>query len=51
MDLVNVVRCSNMSQIDTWELSLVGKMISLNALRGTEWTVYQFFTVLTRICE
>ena len=51
MDHVNMLCCSNMSQIDTRKLWLLGKMLSLDALRGIEWTVYQFCTMLTRICE
>ena len=51
MDRVNMVRCSTMLQIHTWKLWLVGKMKSLNDLRGREWTVYQVCTMLTRIYE
>jgi len=37
-DCINVLHCSKVSRTDKWKL-LLGKMLKLNAFKGSEWTL------------
>jgi hypothetical protein len=49
-DFVTVLCCSNMSGTDKWKLLVIGKRLSVGALWGFIWVVYQFYSMLTKVC-